>query len=336
MKTVPEISVVIPIYNVEKYLPRCLNSLLSQTFENFEAICVNDGSSDTCSDILKAFSKKDKRIKVITQQNQGLSMARNNGLKAASGKYVYFLDSDDCIHPRLLECVYYFAQKYQADVVTFGYIKQKHKFPPEKCEVEPSYFTIKNIEKISHKCTHMPLKYCTDRGRYKINYNAWTKLYKRQILNGIEFIPNICFEDYPHTLSVLMKAPLTVILRQDLYYYTENPSSISNTSFNIKHIDDYHAGLNAVYDIFSRKGQKEFDFVLKEIIPKILKHQLNRILRSPKEKQTALFDAFTKELVDLDNKGCIRFRGNKLTRYLKYRKLIKKVKHHALYDHFSS
>lgn len=76
MKTVPEISVVIPIYNVEKYLHRCLSSLLSQTFENFEAICVNDGSPDTCSDILKAFSKKDKRIKVIMQQNQGLSMAQ--------------------------------------------------------------------------------------------------------------------------------------------------------------------------------------------------------------------------------------------------------------------
>lgn len=324
MNKSPEISVVIPIYKVEKYLSRCLSSLLRQTFDNFEVICVNDGSPDKCASILKTFAGHDARIKIITQENQGLSMARNNGLKAALGNYVFFLDSDDCIHPRLLETVLHYAKKYDADVVTFGYVKQKDKCPLMLPEEEPNYLPIKNIDKIPHKCTRSPLKYCKNSGWYKINYNSWTKLYKRQILNGTEFIPNICFEDYPHTLSVLMKAPLTVILRQDLYYYTENPSSISNTSFNIKHIEDYHAGLNAVYDIFSRKGKKEFDFVLKEIIPKILKHQLNRILRSPKEKQTALFDAFTKELVDLDNKGCIRFRGNKLTRYLKYRNLIKK------------
>lgn len=335
MNKSPEISVVIPIYKVEKYLPRCLNSLSGQTFKDFEIICVNDGSPDRCASILQTFAKKDKRIKIITQNNQDLSMARNNGLKASAGNYIFFLDSDDCIHPRLLETAHYFAKKYDADVVTFGYVKQKDKYPSDFPEAQPEYLPIKNIDKISHKCTHYPLKYCKNSGWYKINYNAWTKLYKRHMLDGLEFIPNICFEDYPHTLSVLMKKPLTVILRQNLYYYTENPSSISNTAFNEKHIRDYHAGLNGIFDIFSKSDKKDFDFILREVFPTILKHQLNRILRSPKENQPALFGVFAKELADLDKKGCIRPRGHKLTRYLKYKKLIKKVKNHALHDHFS-
>ncbi len=323
MHAIPEISVIIPVYNVEKYLPRCLNSLSNQTFKDFEIICVNDGSLDGCVAILKTFAKQDSRIKIITQDNQGLSMARNNGLKAARGCYVFFLDSDDCIHPRLLETAYYFAEKYDADVVTFGYVKQKDKCAPNLPETEPDYFPIKNIDKISHKCTRNPLKYCKNSGRYEIHYNVWTKLYKRQILDGLQFIPNICFEDFPHTLSVLMKKPLTVILRQNLYYYAENPSSISNTVLNKKHIRDYHTGLNNILDTFSKSDKKDFDFILREVLPKILQHQLNRILRSPKENQPALFGVFAEELADLDKKSCIRPRGHKLTRYLKYKSLIK-------------
>ena len=104
----PKISVVLPIYNVEKYLRRCLNSLLNQTFTDFEAICVNDGSLDKSLHILEEYASKDFRIKIVTQENQGLSMARNNGLKIAQGDYIYFLDSDDAIHPQLLEITYNF------------------------------------------------------------------------------------------------------------------------------------------------------------------------------------------------------------------------------------
>lgn len=321
MKKTPKISVIIPIYNVEKYLSRCLNSVIGQTFEDFEIICVNDGSPDKCLTILQEFAKKDKRIKITTQKNLGLSMARNNGLKEARGEYIFFLDSDDCIHPRLLEVAFKFAHKYNADVVTFNYAKHKDKYTNSQLDM-PTCHPIKNMDKIAHKFTNEPLKYCKSSGSYTINFNAWTKFYKRDILNGTKFIKNICFEDYPHTLSILLKKPATVILKQDLYYYTENPSSISNESLKIKHIKDYHSGLNAVYKMFSRGDKKEFNFMVKEIVPKILKHQLNRIKRSPKEIQPDLYQAFSKELADLDQKGCIRFRNNKLCRYLIYKRLI--------------
>lgn len=324
MKSSPKVSVIIPIYRVQKYLTRCLNSVLGQTYTNFEVICVNDGSTDRCNEILEDFVKQDKRIRVITQKNLGLSMARNNGLKQAKGDYIFFLDSDDCIHPDLLQVIVSYAQQYEADLVTFGYVTLKDKYPQDVSENEPGYEPIATPKKIKHKFTHDPLKYCKGSGAFKIYYNVWTKLYKRELLEGIKFIPNIYFEDYPYMVEVLLKNPKTVILNHPLYYYTENPTSISNSPITVKHIQDYHKGLSAVYELFLNKDLKDLKFLRQEIVPKILKHQLNRIENSPIEMQPALNEAFRKELIFLNKKGLISFWTNKLTRYLKYMKLIKR------------
>ena len=114
-----KISVIIPVYNVERFLARTLDSVLNQTFQELEIICVNDGSPDNCASILESYAQKDKRIKVITQENQGLSVARNNGFAQATGDYIYFLDSDDVIHPRCLETAYYFAEKFSVMIPVF-------------------------------------------------------------------------------------------------------------------------------------------------------------------------------------------------------------------------
>ena len=113
----PKISIIMPVYNVEQYLQRCLNSISAQTFSDWEAICVNDGSTDNCAEILNRQAQKDNRFKIVNQTNQSLSCARNNGLKLARGEYVYFLDSDDCIHPQCLEIAYNFAIKNHAELV---------------------------------------------------------------------------------------------------------------------------------------------------------------------------------------------------------------------------
>ena len=132
-----KISVIIPIYNVEKYLSQCLESLLNQTYTDWEAICVNDGSSDGCEEIVKQYAERDPRIKIITQDNQGLSMARNNGLKKATGDYIYFLDSDDSIHPQCLEIAYLFAKEHNADLVNFEFYKEsKEKFKINSIDVK--------------------------------------------------------------------------------------------------------------------------------------------------------------------------------------------------------
>ena len=99
----PEISVVIPFYNVQKYLKQCLDSVVNQTFNDIEIICIDDGSSDSSLDILNEYAKKDDRFKILTQENKGPSYTRNRGIDTAQGKYLYFMDSDDYIEPESLE-----------------------------------------------------------------------------------------------------------------------------------------------------------------------------------------------------------------------------------------
>ena len=118
-----KISVVIPVYNVEKYLQECVNSVLRQTYTDFEVILVDDGSTDSGGRICDDYAQKDPRVRVIHQANGGLSVARNTGLRAAQGKYVYFLDSDDYIEDHTLEALIFLAEKESADIVFFdGYV----------------------------------------------------------------------------------------------------------------------------------------------------------------------------------------------------------------------
>ena len=110
------VSIVIPVYNIEKYLRECLDSLVNQSFKDFEVICINDGSKDGSLVILEEYAKKDSRFKVISQTNGGSGSARNNGLSKAKGKYVQFLDGDDYFEPEMLEKLYNLAEKHQAEI----------------------------------------------------------------------------------------------------------------------------------------------------------------------------------------------------------------------------
>lgn len=116
----PKVSIIIPVYNVEKYLTECIESVLEQTLSDWELILVNDGSPDGSEEICLNYARSDQRIKYISQKNQGVSVARNNGLKAASGKYIFFMDSDDTIDCNFLKSSYLVAEKEQADIVVIG------------------------------------------------------------------------------------------------------------------------------------------------------------------------------------------------------------------------
>ncbi len=119
-----EISVTVPVYNIEKYLPRCLNSILDQTFKlDYEIICVDDGSTDNSGKILDEYAKKYPKIKVIHQENSGLSEARNTAMKHVTGKYTMFVDSDDFIAKNTLEGLYNYAEKHNSDVVVFDFLR---------------------------------------------------------------------------------------------------------------------------------------------------------------------------------------------------------------------
>lgn len=315
----PKVSIIIPIYKVEKYLPSCLDSVLNQTFKDWEAICVNDGSPDKCSEILDEYVKKDKRIKVITQDNQGLSMARNNGFKKSNGEYILFLDSDDFVHPQLLEICVNFAEKEKVDMVSFNF----QEYQEGDLISIPTY----HIGQIKYTLTNTPLFFQKKRHKHKITVNAWSKLYKKEIIQDLSFIPGITMEDYPHTYAVLAKHPKALILDIPLYYYTRNPQSISSIQVKTKNIQDYQTGLNFIIEMYKTAPRKDKSFVLHELFPNILKQQFNRILRSPREKQLDLYLAFSEELKDLNEKGWLKPWGHKIGRYLKYKKLIKNINH---------
>ena len=309
-----KVSIIIPIFNVEKYLSRCLDSVLLQTFSDFEVICVNDGSPDNCATILANYAKKDARIKIITQSNQGLSMARNNGLKQAIGEYIYILDSDDAIEPQLLEITVSLAEKYKASIVTFCF-KRSYEM-----DFLPTFF---DINKIKPKIIANPL-FQGCRGKNRISFSACNKLYKKEILDGISFIPNIHFEDYPHTYAILAKKPKTVMINLPLYLYSINNESISNHKLTPKQIKDYHQGLSYIYDIYKNPNlKKELKFLKKNLMPNLLKQQLYRCQKADEKMQPFMWQAFAEELKDLNNKGLITWRGHNLFRYLKYKKIIK-------------
>src|SRR5690348_8514297 len=119
----PKISIIVPIYDVQKYLFKCIDSILAQTFTDYELILVNDGSPDSCGEICNEFAKKDKRIKVIHKKNGGLSSARNAGLEIAKGEYIGFIDSDDFIHNKMYEILYQNALFHSSDIIICDFLK---------------------------------------------------------------------------------------------------------------------------------------------------------------------------------------------------------------------
>lgn len=120
MNVSPKFSIIIPIYNVEDYLSKCLDSVIEQTLMDIEIICVNDGSKDKSLNILQQYSNNDNRIRIISKENGGLSSARNAGLKVAKGDYICFLDSDDYAEPNLCERLYTEILEYKPDIIAFG------------------------------------------------------------------------------------------------------------------------------------------------------------------------------------------------------------------------
>lgn len=171
-----KVSVIMPVYNVEKYLRQCLDSLLNQTLQEFEIICLDDGSKDASLAILQEYQQKDDRVKVLTQQNKYAGVARNNGLKIAQGEYVFFLDSDDFFEPTLFEDCYNQGKKTNADVVFFDIQKYDEQ---SKTYIEaPIYFGrqyLKDLEVFNRKDYPTALLLLTGQ-------SPWTKCFKREFV----------------------------------------------------------------------------------------------------------------------------------------------------------
>lgn len=186
----PLISIIVPVYNVEKYLSKCLDSLVNQTYENIEIVCVDDGSTDSSGAICDEYAKKDARIKVIHKENGGLSDARNVGLETINGEYVMFIDSDDWIDKDTCDYCINTLKLYDVDLILWSYIREyKNNAKPKRLFMNESrYFDDQEIkEKIFLRCVGLNGVELRNVENMDSIVTAWGKLYKRDKINNIRF-----------------------------------------------------------------------------------------------------------------------------------------------------
>ncbi len=218
------ISVVVPVYNVEKYLQRCLESVLAQTYKDIEIILVDDGSTDNSGQICDQYANKDNRIIVIHKPNGGLSDARNAGIEILHGKYVTFIDSDDWIEPSFVEYLHSLITNSNADmsVCDFNYIDAENKLynSPSKDGREYVWSRKEAVEMLLV-------------GK-KMETSAWGKMYASRYftIDGFRYPVGRLFEDIPVTYGILLKAKVIVYGNKALYNYFYRPQSISNMKFS--------------------------------------------------------------------------------------------------------
>lgn len=245
-----EVSIIVPVYNVEKYLSFCLDSLVNQTFKDIEIICVNDGSTDNSTEVLEHYAGFDKRIKIINKENGGLSSARNAGLDAATGKYIAFVDSDDFVSHFLVERAYNFVQKKNADFAAFGF----DYVVGNSLKLYESGFSFP--KSLVGKCV-----YETDLNENfytKIHPTAWCKFYSAKLIqnNNLRFCEDIIFEDLPFAAEVYLSANRMVYTNLPLYYYrAERQGSI--LSRRDEKTVDFMTAIERVDDVFHKYGRFE-------------------------------------------------------------------------------
>lgn len=232
-----KISIIVPVYKVEKYIDICINSLVNQTYENLEIILVDDESPDNCPAICDEWAKKDERVKVIHKQNGGVSDARNVGLKEASGDYIGFVDSDDVVSVDMYKTLIELVKENNADVS----ICQYDEFMDGK---EPLY-TYDNKYHVLDSNDTLKELFCKN----TVANVVWNKIYKRELFNDIKFPIEInCGEDLYVTHKLIIKSKKIVITSSKLYGYMVNRKDSIMNSYSINCVDDVIKASNSRYN----------------------------------------------------------------------------------------
>ena len=246
------VSVIIPVYNVERFLDRCVASVTGQTFQNIEVILVDDGSTDRSAELCDRWCAEDSRVKALHQTNQGVSAARNVGLRAASGNWILQVDSDDYIAPDTVERLVYAANETSSDMAICDFIKGS--------EREYLFDTISNPVAIIEDGVSVITK------MYENDHNAlrygvpWCKLCRKALYDGIQYPDGKIFEDIYTTHKLLYRCVRIAVLDIPLFYYFQRSDSIMNASFTIKKLD-YLPALVERVDFFAAHNLKELECI---------------------------------------------------------------------------
>ena len=245
------ISVIVPVYRVEKYLPACIDSILNQTFTDFELILVDDGSPDRCPEICDETAKRDARVRVIHQVNAGLSAARNAGIEAAHGAWLSFVDSDDYIAPHFCEKLYQTAQRTDADCVM--------------CSVQNVDESGKSIDSALMRVadevkTGQEVLQKIGRDDVTPYLTAWNKLYRRKLFNTLRYPAGRQNEDVFVFAELFCQVQRAACVAEPLYFYRKRIDSIMNSAVTLRNLDEMWAYVNC----FEHLQQDDEESILKE------------------------------------------------------------------------
>ncbi len=271
------ISVIIPVYRVEAYLEKCVDSVLAQTYPDLEIILVDDGSPDKCPAMCDAFAARDSRVRVLHRANGGLSAARNTGLDAASGRYVGFVDSDDYIAPDMYGKLYAALRATGADMSICGYecVDEAENavmpLPPLREETLGPDELFERVETAQGK------------GRYATAVN---RLYKRELFEGLRFREGKLYEDEFLAPHVIARCAAVTVVPEALYFYVQRSGSIMNAAVTVRRLDAVEAfmerygfyrdrGLNALAPIVLGRAYN----VLWQIVTHVDARRYRKVLR---------------------------------------------------------
>lgn len=267
------ISAIVPVYNVEKYLYRCVDSILKQTYENFELILIDDGSPDNCSQMCDELSEKDSRIKVIHQENQGLSAARNSGIKIAKGNYLTFIDSDDWISNTMFEDLINLIKEKNADISICNFIvTDGNAIYKKNTKAEEKLYSKDEFMKIilrvnSNRCIHY----------------AWGKLYKKDVIDKNEHYPvGMLNEDVEGMFKAVLKSEKIAETNKIGYFYYENSESISRKKFSENFLSLHHVW-ERILEISQNSAPEYVDYVKYNLIRSDFTILVDMILYGDKE-----------------------------------------------------
>lgn len=247
----PEVSIIVPVYNVEKYVCDCIDSILSQTYQCFELILVDDGSADKSGEICDSYQKEHQNIKVLHQDNQGQAAARNNGVKLSEAEWILFIDSDDIIHPQLLEFLMRAAKESKADISASRRVMGD--------SLSDEFFKNRNFDYQTlsiNEDTLLELYKNTDSDLSEIYWLIYPKLIRASIVKKYPFFEGKIFEDNEVACKWLVEAGKVSVLSEKMYFYTDNPTGTMRKKFNPKKLD-YLWALERQIDFYRSIGYQK-------------------------------------------------------------------------------
>ena len=289
----PKISVIVPVYNTEKYLDECISSIINQTFEDFEVICIDDGSTDNSLEILNEFAKNDSRVRVFHQENQGPSSSRNVGLDLAEGDYVIFMDSDDYFELTAFEECYSIAEELSLDFLIFKLLN----FDNETGEkVYRKNYEMKFIkDKVGDNVFdyHDVLEYF-----FKVSPTSAAKLFKRELLSDQRYVEGLIFEDNVFIITTLVKAKRIYFYDRHLYHRRLREGSVTHSH--------HHAFSDCVeiYEIILKilEDNNVYDLVKEQFLRNQCKDVFNRFVQVNDEYKADFFEKIQRSFSGLKDK----------------------------------